>query len=245
MSIMTRTDYYLTIISLLIVSASACRKGTINPPIITTIDATEITSNTAFSGGVVVYDKASDISSYGVCWSLNPDPSINDKKTIDGAGVANFTSLLKDLYSDTLYYIRAYASTHSTTAYGLSLQFRTTGIPNADINITIYPNSTIYWEINFPYGWIYIIGAPPSRGLLVYRKSSDEFIAYERTCSHDPSNLNARIEFKSSSNPYLECINCGSTFSLHDGHPIVSPSNKPLKQYQTSYNGNALKIYSQ
>lgn len=116
-------------------------------------------------------------------------------------------------------------------------------IPFAIVNFTIDPNSTFYWEINSPGGWIYLVADTPSRGIIVYRVSLDEFKAYERTCSHDPYEPDARIEVEPSSIT-AACPSCESKFILLDGTPFEGPAKRPLKQYRTSYNGYLLQIYN-
>ena len=120
-------------------------------------------------------------------------------------------------------------------------------IPYAYINLTIYPNSTMYIRLNVVGGWEYIVpnnaGNTASKGLIVYRYSLDEFRAYERTCPYDPTSTCAsgpvKVE-KSGATAVDSC--CMSRFILTDGSPFSGPSNFPLRQYTTSYDGNALHI---
>lgn len=116
-------------------------------------------------------------------------------------------------------------------------------IPFAHVNIYINPNSTFYFELNNQGGWIYLVAEQPSRGILVYRVSQNEFMAYERTCPYDPFEPDARIEVEAS-NITCACPVCESKFILLDGTPFDGPARRPLKQYRTSYNGNILHIYN-
>jgi hypothetical protein len=94
-------------------------------PEINTSEVTEITAISATSGGTILSDGGSSVTSRGVCWSQNPSPTLSDSKTVDGAGGGTFTSLLSGLEANTTYYVRAYATNANGTAYGLSYSFKT------------------------------------------------------------------------------------------------------------------------
>jgi len=49
-------------------------------------------------------------------------------------------------------------------------------IPEVVVNFYINPNSTEYLELNAPGGWIYVTGG--YRGILIYRLSLTEFLAF-------------------------------------------------------------------
>lgn len=89
-----------------------------NPNGITTTAVSNITGNTALSGGNVISDGGAKITARGVCWSTLPNPTIADNKTIDGVGIGGFTSNISGLNSGATYYIRAYATNSNGTAYG-------------------------------------------------------------------------------------------------------------------------------
>ena len=112
-------------------------------------------------------------------------------------------------------------------------------IPYVVVNFVILPNSTEYLELNGVGGWVYLTGG--YRGIIVYRKSTDEFMAFERACPHDWEAADARIEVESSGLTTV-CPSCQSKFILIDGTPFEGPSHYPMKQYQTQYDGNQLYI---
>ena len=87
-------------------------------PTITTTEVTNITTATATSGGNIPNDGGSPVTSRGVCWSTNQNPTIADSKTTDGTGTGNFTSNLTNLKSGSTYYVRAYATNSISTTYG-------------------------------------------------------------------------------------------------------------------------------
>lgn len=97
-------------------------------PVVTTNHITDITDNSAVSGGVITDDGGSDIIAKGVVWSRSKNPTVEDSfKTEDGNGVDPFTSYLTDLTPGRTYYVRAYATNLVGTSYGDQHEFRTTG----------------------------------------------------------------------------------------------------------------------
>jgi hypothetical protein len=94
-------------------------------PVITTSAASSISSCGAISGGNIVSDTGTGITARGVCWSKLPSPTIADNKTIDGKGAGSFISSITGLDSNTLYYVRAYATNNSGTGYGNAITFTT------------------------------------------------------------------------------------------------------------------------
>lgn len=92
---------------------------------LTTSVVTSIETTTAISGGTISSDGSSNISSKGICWSTNANPTIADSKTSDGSGTGNFVSNLTGLLPNTTYYVRAYATNSVGTAYGNQVSFST------------------------------------------------------------------------------------------------------------------------
>jgi hypothetical protein len=104
-----------------------CLQGVAVPqvPSLYTAPATSITQTTASTGGNVVNDGGSTITERGVCYSTSPNPTIAGSKTSDGTGSGMFTSNLFALVPNTVYYIRAYATNSTGTAYGNMMIFVT------------------------------------------------------------------------------------------------------------------------
>ena len=55
-------------------------------PEITTSEVYKITAFSAISGGMIIDDGGYDVIARGVCWSTNPNSTIDDNKTEDGSG---------------------------------------------------------------------------------------------------------------------------------------------------------------
>jgi len=99
-------------------------------PELTTNPIIDISYNSAKSGGNIISTGGASIQSKGVVWSTSTNPTVElSTKTIDGSGNGNFNSQITNLNSNTLYYIRAYATNSTGTAYGNQLQFNTVNAP--------------------------------------------------------------------------------------------------------------------
>lgn len=98
-------------------------------PVLTTTAATNVTTTSAQSGGVITSDGGATITARGVCWSV-VTPTINDSKTIDGTGTGTFTSSITNLFPNTSYSIRAYATNSAGTGYGNTISVFTVPPPS-------------------------------------------------------------------------------------------------------------------
>lgn len=103
---------------------SACRNETTVPEI-TTLTVQKIAYFTANCGGLVEDDGGLEITRRGVCWSLSPNPTINNDTTINLNEKHYFVARLSGLEPSTTYYIRAYAINEEGTAYGNEFTFTT------------------------------------------------------------------------------------------------------------------------
>lgn len=127
---MKRIVPLLVFVCLLAVIAvvNSCKKEPV-PPTLTTNDAvTNITINSATSGGVITKDGGAAVSARGVCWSTSAGPTISDSHSSDATGIGSFVSNITDLTPNTLYHVRAYATNKAGTAYGNEVTFTSTPI---------------------------------------------------------------------------------------------------------------------
>ncbi|MBA3972049.1 MAG: hypothetical protein H0X46_07875 [Bacteroidetes bacterium] len=115
------------------------------------------------------------------------------------------------------------------------------GIPIIAVDIYIYTSDPAFINLNAVGGWVYINGG--ARGILVYRKSTSEFMAYDRNCTYRSNNVCATV-FVDASNIIAEDTCCNSKFSMVDGSVIQTPATFPLKSYSTTFDGSALHIYN-
>lgn len=116
-------------------------------------------------------------------------------------------------------------------------------VPSISFDITIDINLPSYNALIGVGGWAYVNGG--SRGIIVYRRSIDEFVAFDRHSPADPDALCVEPLYPDPDN-FLTLIDSCSTarYSLYDGSPIQD-SEYGLRQYQTSYAGsNLVRIYN-
>ena len=111
-------------------------------------------------------------------------------------------------------------------------------IPNVPVNFRIQASelggvgSAIYTPENYGV-----------RGIIIYHKNSNEYVAFERACSYRPSNSCEVIQLNDELNPsFLIDSCCNSSFLLDDGTPFSGPALLPLKQYFTSFDGTYINV---
>lgn len=111
-------------------------------------------------------------------------------------------------------------------------------IPNVPVNLTIYLSLPQYSALNSIGNSVEVSGG--YRGIIVYRRSLQEFVAFDLACPYDPSK--GKMELDSS---YISTIHtiCGSKFSLYDGSKISGPATRPMKQYNADYSSNDNAVY--
>lgn len=96
-------------------------------PTVTTTNATNITNTQATTGGNVTNQGSSAVTVKGVCWSTSQNPTTANNKTVNGSGTGSYSTDIYPLTANTTYYVRAYATNSSGTAYGSQITITTTG----------------------------------------------------------------------------------------------------------------------
>ncbi|MDD5569733.1 MAG: hypothetical protein PHD97_01100 [Bacteroidales bacterium] len=116
-------------------------------------------------------------------------------------------------------------------------------VPNVSVDVVIDLNSVDFSVLNNIGGWVYLgnCGAYQN-GIIVYRRSIDEFKAYDRTCTYKPSG-SCRVTVESSGIIAVDSC-CGSKFILTDGSVNQKPATAPLKEYNNSLSGTILHIFN-
>lgn len=82
------------------------------------------------------------------------------------------------------------------------------------------------------------------RGIIIYRKSAGNYLAYEKNCSYHPGDACATVEVHPSG-LFLVDYCCGSNFSLDEGLPTGGVAWRPLRRYRTFMTGFVLTITSE
>lgn len=106
-------------------------------PQVTTSKITGITRVKATAGGEVSDDGGEAVTSRGVCWSLEPHPTIDGLKMEQGTGTGAFTVQLVGLERGTKYYLRAYAVNATGVGYGEEITFETLSSTEYEGNLTV------------------------------------------------------------------------------------------------------------
>lgn len=121
-----KISIYPGIISLILFAQLvSCKKDKIIEPLLTITPITNITFNSATSGGKISNGGGAVLTSRGVCWSITENPTTKNQVTSDGADVGNYVSQLTGLLPGTKYYIKAYATNLLGTGYSSQLSFTT------------------------------------------------------------------------------------------------------------------------
>ncbi len=82
------------------------------------------------------------------------------------------------------------------------------------------------------------------RGIVVYRKNSAEYLAWEKNCSFQPNDVCATVNVHISG-LYLTDACCNSNFDFSSGLPTSGPAWRPLQRYATQLNGSELLVTDQ
>ena len=159
----------------------ACKKdsafSSTELPGITTNPATNITSTTAVSGGVITINGNVTVIASGLCWATTQNPTISNNHTTDTTVTGTFTNNITNLLPANTYYVRAYVRTIADTLYGNQLTIAT---PNMHIYIGGYELiGTKYvaklWKDGTPS--VLTNGTQNAGALSVYAVGNDVYIA--------------------------------------------------------------------
>lgn len=116
-------------------------------------------------------------------------------------------------------------------------------VPNIPFDVTIDFTLPSYSNLTGVGGYAYVNAG--SRGVIVYRRGLNDFVAFDR---HSPADVDGSCPtaLTPDSNNYLILNDaCNEAqFSLYDGSPM-SGSDFGLRAYQTVFDGNnSLRIYN-
>jgi len=119
---------------------------TINALVVTTSAASNVFGLNATAGGTVVQQGTSPVSARGICWGTSPNPDLTANVINAGSGLGAFSEIISGLSYSTTYYVRAFATNDTETAYGDQITFTTTAG-------SVLSYSTPGWNtVNIPAG---------------------------------------------------------------------------------------------
>ncbi|MEX1190036.1 MAG: hypothetical protein WED33_12320 [Bacteroidia bacterium] len=116
------------------------------------------------------------------------------------------------------------------------------GIPLVDVDQYVLLSNPSNITLNSVGGWTYLDDG--SRGIVVYHRAFDEYVAFDRHCTWQAQE-SCGIVSVDSTNIFMGCACCDSRYSLIDGSVINGPSINPLLQYQALLSGpGILHVYN-
>lgn len=115
-------------------------------------------------------------------------------------------------------------------------------IPQRPLDFEVNINDPLYFNLH-TLNYVYLDGLGMGvRGIILYKRGPNQYLAFERTCSFQPTDPCATLDVDPTGQFMVDAC-CGSVFNFN-GDPIGGPAYRPLLQYQTSLNGSYLRIYN-
>jgi hypothetical protein len=108
--------------------------ATTDLPVLSTSPITAVSGTSATSGGNIFAGGELAITQRGVCWNTTGNPTVDNPKTENGSGSGSFVSNMTGLTLGTTYFVRAYATNATGTAYGNEYFFTTLNVPTLSTN---------------------------------------------------------------------------------------------------------------
>jgi len=115
-------------------------------------------------------------------------------------------------------------------------------LPYAYINYSFYLTDPAFFNLNSIGGTAYI----PNEGIngvILYRRSVEEIVAFDGNCTYEPDKRCAVQFIENKSTAIDSC--CGSEFQLIDGYPISGPASLALYEYRVLIDNNRVVILNQ
>lgn len=112
-------------------------------------------------------------------------------------------------------------------------------VQSIPVSIVMYPNDPLNFKIQAIGGWMYIAGG--LNGIVLYRKSEQEFVAVERSSTYSPNDANAKVKVLADNFTLRDTIS-DSRWRMFDGVVTKGPATWPLRLYGTTYDGSTLRI---
>ena len=79
------------------------------------------------------------------------------------------------------------------------------------------------------------------KGIIIFHRGSEDYVAYDRCCSYRPADACAKVNVDANLLTATDSC-CQSRFLLSDGSPAQGPAIHVLKQYFVTRNGSLLRI---
>jgi uncharacterized protein (TIGR02145 family) len=125
------TTYYVRAYAINSVGTAYGNQITFDTPLtvslasVITVPPSNITSTSARSGVYIISDGGAAVTSSGICWSTNENPTTSDSKVSNGTAATGLNLQINGLTDGTTYYVRAFAINSVGTSYGDQVSFIT------------------------------------------------------------------------------------------------------------------------
>lgn len=113
-------------------------------------------------------------------------------------------------------------------------------VPSVPFERTVNVLAPEAFDIQVPGGWIYYTGG--SMGIIIYRKTMDEFVVLERHSSYRPEDGCAVVVKEDG--VIVEDPCSGSQWLIMDGSIVNGPTSMPLVTYSNYYQEPYLYIHN-
>jgi hypothetical protein len=113
--------------SVFLIAQPSAAPTTVVPTVITSA-LTNIVQTGATGGGNVTSNGGAAVTTRGIVWSILPNPTTGNTKTMNGSGNGLFVSMLTGLTPNTTYHVRAYAINTAGVGYGNDIAFATPAV---------------------------------------------------------------------------------------------------------------------
>jgi hypothetical protein len=114
----------------------------------------------------------------------------------------------------------------------------TSGVPTVSVDFSVYLTEPSNSALNGVGNWVYINGYG-IKGIIVYRQTQDQFMAYDRACPYDYNLAASHIDVDSVNLAFID-RHCGSTFNILNGQVSQGPATHQMKQYAADFDGTAV-----
>lgn len=115
--------------------------ATLAIPTVTTTGTSNTRNTSMIVSGRVTEWGGSDVTERGIVWGTAPNPTIETNKIASGNDLGTYQSYIDGLTPQTKYYVRAYATNSTGTAYGNEMEV-TTRATDPDVTKVIAQNGT-------------------------------------------------------------------------------------------------------
>lgn len=137
---------YLISMLLILVSMTGCKDKSIDiiQPTFETLEVTNISYSSAFSG-VNISSHGNDLLiSFGICWDTDSNPLFTDNSSSNNTFSKKYVCVMSNLKPETTYYVRSYIRLLNETIYGNEICFTTNKAPSVN-SFTDPRDSNVYY----------------------------------------------------------------------------------------------------